>query len=110
MDAAIDATIDAATVIRRAAADAAVVAIAGVCKSENLNILDSGTLEIWNPTSTKKIILGMNIRRAQNICRVPISRKQILLTLLGTIFSMFILWDGNLQKLLIVDLFSLVGH
>ena len=83
---------------------AVTVAVAGVWKSGNLEIWDFGNLEIWGPGNPEiwrsgdleirkfgvqkmeKIkILKIQIRSAQNVGKVWISRKKILPALFGAI-------------------------
>ena len=82
----------------------ATAAVGGVWKSGNLEIWDFGNLEIWGPGNPeilrfgdleiqkcgvrkmKKIrILKIQIRSAQNVDKVWISRKKILSALFGAI-------------------------
>ena len=58
----------------------------GTWKSGNLEIWGPGNPEIWGPKNEKKIkILKIQIRSAQNVGKVWISRKQILLALFRAI-------------------------
>ena len=57
----------------------------GTWKSRNLEIWGPGNSEIWAPTNQQTQILKIQIRSAQNVDKVWISRKQILLALFRAI-------------------------
>ena len=62
---------------------------AGAWKSGNLEIWGPGHPEIWGPTNQKVKVLKIQIRSAQNVVQVWISRKKILLALFGAIWGHF---------------------
>ena len=57
----------------------------GTWKSRNSEIWGTGNPEIWGPQNQKMKILKIQIRSAQNVGKVWISMKQILLAPFGAI-------------------------
>ena len=64
---------------------------------------------VWYQTVQKIKILKIKIRSAQNVGKVWISRKKILMARFGLIWAIFFAWAGKMQKNNIFSLFSLVG-
>ena len=77
--------------------------------SGNLEIWGSGNPEIWVQKNQKIQILKIQIHSAQNVGKVWISRKQILLALFGPILGNFFHGPKNQKTKCIFGPFSLVG-
>ena len=61
----------------------------GTWKSGNFEIWGPGNPEFWNPKKQKKKSIKIQIRSAQNVGKVWISRKKILLALFVAISGHF---------------------
>ena len=81
----------------------------GAWKSGNLEIWGPGNPEIWDPKNEKIEILKIQIRSAQNVGKVWISREKILLAPFGPSEAIFCM-DRKNQKMSKIYLYSLVGQ
>ena len=82
----------------------------GTWKSRNLEIICGlGNPEIWGPKNGKIKILKIQIRSAQNVGKVWISRKKSSWPYLGPSEAIFFIAQKN-QKIMKKCLFSLVGQ
>ena len=76
----------------------------------NLGIHESGNPEIWDPKNPQVKILKIKIRVAQNVGKIWISRKKILLASFGAISGPFLHRPKRIPKIEKFCLFPLVGQ
>ena len=78
-------------------------------RSGNLTIWRPGNPEIWDPKNQKMKIIIIQIRSAQNVGKVWISKEKILLGPFGAHLGPFFAWAGKIKNAK-KCLFSLVGQ